>query len=440
MKLKSNYAAVFLTLVALGGFTSSKAVAQKKKKALAQEKTTFHVFKDQNGQLVEVDTLVQLTEAQLAKHQQLLYMVRQQHNGKDILFLRPSKAGSDTLRIRGFARTFTGLEGQEGARHQLLRTLEDSTKERTVKLRIIKKENDTFYALDTTLVVPAGVSQMTAMKGLKLDERSMTALGAKPLETSEFTVGDGLTATRIFSKEGKNTVKAITIQSISSDSSFKIVNGKITVSGQEGRRWVTSLDEKDNPLLGHTFYLRKSLNGDSLAPSKLLGVPDSMFRIRIDSLFANRSIFIEKDSASGIKVVRIRENGKLGDVANFRLAVPAKGETRQIIVLRSSPTTIGKKGIQATGSKEAKAGKEMEVRLYPNPTSGRFTVSFTIDKKSDTRLRVVDSTGKTVLEENAGLQKGTFTRDLDLSRFGKGVYILQILSGKNVRSERIVVQ
>ncbi|AMM52339.1 hypothetical protein TH61_15675 [Rufibacter sp. DG15C] len=422
MKLKPTFTSVFLGLLALGGLSSSLAMAQKKKKATAQEKTSVHMFKEHNGKLVEVDTLETLTPEQLAKHKRFSEVYTKNPEAFKHMMIRPST-----------------LEAGKALRGQMWLS-EDSTKERTVKLKIVKKEGEQYFALDTTLVIPAGVSQRTAVKNLNLDSRSMKSLGAKPIASTGMEGAGIFDKVRVLPLHGNDSLRTLLFKSISSDSVLKLADGQVLVRGKSIEKWVTSLDEKGVPQKGHTFYLRKSLSGDSLLHGRIMLHADSLLQMHGDSAFRLRDFSVFKDSTGGVRVFRIKTNGAEKEGARFQGFSPGDGERHQIIILRSTKEEGSKKRLKAKSSKESKTGNDLKVTLYPNPSSGRFTVSFQIDKKSETKLRVVDSTGRTVLEEDAGMQKGMFTRELDLSRFGRGVYILQILSGKNVRSERVVVQ
>lgn len=71
--------------------------------------------------------------------------------------------------------------------------------------------------------------------------------------------------------------------------------------------------------------------------------------------------------------------------------------------------------------------------LYPNPTTGRFTLSFTkpLDKALVT---IVDAAGRTVQQ---GHYSGR-TVEFDLSKVAGGLYVLQILDGSNVITQKVV--
>ncbi|GAA4298848.1 T9SS type A sorting domain-containing protein [Nibribacter koreensis] len=437
MKMNTTFTSVFLSMLAVGTLSGSQAFAQKKKKAPAKDKTSVRMYHGKNGKLVLVDTLVTVTPEELARYKHLAENARQNSQSIERILVRPS--GMGTTSMDGIIQGRAMVDGEGSLRAQLLAS-EDSTKERTVKLKILKKEEGQYYMLDTTLVIPAGVSKMTAVRKLSPEGHSLRSLGAKPVQNSTIPGVQTFEKMRIHALASNDSTKAMTFRSISGDSAVQVVHGQIIKNGKQANKWVTTVEANGEPKKGHTFYLRRSMSGDSLLPGKVFIYTDSLVQLVRDTLMKNKSFSIVKDVAGQINVFQSINEGSAGAERRLSLALPKEKERFEIIVLRPTVKAEEPQKAKTSKSKEAKTNNDFKVSLYPNPTSGRFTVSFTIDKKSDTRLRVVDSTGRTVMEENAGMQKGLFTRDLDISKFGRGVYILQILCGKNVRSERVVVQ
>jgi len=73
--------------------------------------------------------------------------------------------------------------------------------------------------------------------------------------------------------------------------------------------------------------------------------------------------------------------------------------------------------------------------LYPNPTSGRFSVYFSKElKKAD--ILLTDINGKIIKQFKAS---GTRV-DFDLSIFAAGVYFVRIRDGKNIITKKVVKQ
>ncbi|WP_169788213.1 S8 family serine peptidase [Rufibacter tibetensis] len=80
-----------------------------------------------------------------------------------------------------------------------------------------------------------------------------------------------------------------------------------------------------------------------------------------------------------------------------------------------------------------------DLQVYPNPSTGKFTLSFTGLRPDNVNIRVVDMVGKVVFE---GRKEVLESREfqLDFSRKAVGVYMLQIHHNGRNYSRKLVVQ
>ncbi len=79
--------------------------------------------------------------------------------------------------------------------------------------------------------------------------------------------------------------------------------------------------------------------------------------------------------------------------------------------------------------------------IFPNPTDGLVTVEFEPQGTAYATLKVTDARGRLLLEKEADLQaNGTVGRTLDLSRFAKGVYMIEVTSGDMKAVRRVNVR
>jgi hypothetical protein len=77
--------------------------------------------------------------------------------------------------------------------------------------------------------------------------------------------------------------------------------------------------------------------------------------------------------------------------------------------------------------------------IYPNPSTGQFTVNYSLQYQRDLRLVVFDLLGKQVGEE-VMLNSISGTTIVDLSGQADGVYSLRVVLGKErVFQERLVL-
>jgi hypothetical protein len=80
---------------------------------------------------------------------------------------------------------------------------------------------------------------------------------------------------------------------------------------------------------------------------------------------------------------------------------------------------------------------EMAVSVYPNPTSGLFTI--VTRAEGDVALTVVDFTGKQVYQKNANTT-GVFAAQVDLSHLPKGIYAVRLQSAKGIITKNVLVE
>ena len=77
-------------------------------------------------------------------------------------------------------------------------------------------------------------------------------------------------------------------------------------------------------------------------------------------------------------------------------------------------------------------------RIRPNPNTGHFTMEFSDPLAADSFYSVYDAVGKLLFQRP--LANGQTSAEIDLSRFGKGTYLVRVTSREGVCNERVVVQ
>jgi len=82
-----------------------------------------------------------------------------------------------------------------------------------------------------------------------------------------------------------------------------------------------------------------------------------------------------------------------------------------------------------------------DLTAYPNPTSAKATVSFTVTENTKCMMRVMDMLGNVLISESISAVEGPNTKDLNMDRFAKGVYFISIQTENNdSQTLRIVVE
>ena len=80
------------------------------------------------------------------------------------------------------------------------------------------------------------------------------------------------------------------------------------------------------------------------------------------------------------------------------------------------------------------------LNVYPNPTRGLFNISFIAEKIDNFEIIIVDAFGKLVSQEEKQDFIGEFTKQVDLSDYPRGIYMIQIRTNDSFISKRIVLQ
>lgn len=76
--------------------------------------------------------------------------------------------------------------------------------------------------------------------------------------------------------------------------------------------------------------------------------------------------------------------------------------------------------------------KQLDVSVYPNPTNGN--VQFSVDKGPIQHIKIYNPTGALVYQSEKE------TKELNLTEYPKGVYLIQIQSADKIISKRVVIQ
>lgn len=66
------------------------------------------------------------------------------------------------------------------------------------------------------------------------------------------------------------------------------------------------------------------------------------------------------------------------------------------------------------------------LKIYPNPTSGKFTINFEQVKSSEIRIALINSSGQVVYQDVIKSAYSSVSTDVDITGLSKGVYFLRI--------------
>jgi hypothetical protein len=82
-----------------------------------------------------------------------------------------------------------------------------------------------------------------------------------------------------------------------------------------------------------------------------------------------------------------------------------------------------------------------DVNFYPNPTEGKFSLSFyAANRLRQVTLTIRTVTGRLVHQEQCNNITGRFTKEIDVSAMPKGVYFAEIRADGEKVTKKVVVE
>jgi hypothetical protein len=82
--------------------------------------------------------------------------------------------------------------------------------------------------------------------------------------------------------------------------------------------------------------------------------------------------------------------------------------------------------------------EDAAVRVYPNPTTGWFTLELTSPVETQGEIRLTDIAGKVIFARNITFNAGENALPIDLSGFANGVYLLEVRTPDRIKSVKII--
>ena len=81
------------------------------------------------------------------------------------------------------------------------------------------------------------------------------------------------------------------------------------------------------------------------------------------------------------------------------------------------------------------------LNAYPNPTSGKATVTFNADRNANYSLKVIDLIGRVMITENIAAVEGYNTKEISLENVSKGIYFISVQTeGGEAQTMRLIVE
>ena len=133
-----------------------------------------------------------------------------------------------------------------------------------------------------------------------------------------------------------------------------------------------------------------------------------------------------------------------GDIVECKENVEVEVETRTEELSENEIEVIEERIIENTGQQvKMHSGPNTleisELDLFPNPTDGNIRVRFSVENELATNVKIIDIAGRTIYEKNMENFEGVFDEQIDLPKSKLGTLVLVIAQGKNVFTEKIIL-
>jgi hypothetical protein len=81
-----------------------------------------------------------------------------------------------------------------------------------------------------------------------------------------------------------------------------------------------------------------------------------------------------------------------------------------------------------------------DLSVYPNPTDGMLNIQFTMNQSQSVRMEILSLNGEIVYNQDLGNVTGSVDKQIDLSSFAKGIYVLRLISDSGTTNNKIVLK
>lgn len=132
-------------------------------------------------------------------------------------------------------------------------------------------------------------------------------------------------------------------------------------------------------------------------------------------------------------------NGTLISGATAQNFTPTVNGTYTDIVTINGCSSAVSNSIVFTNVGISEAQSANSIDIYPNPNEGIFTVSFNVNEKVSYKLEIVNALGQLVFKQNIKDFSGTYSQKVDITGYGKGVYLLLLTDENNKAVKKVLV-
>ena len=81
---------------------------------------------------------------------------------------------------------------------------------------------------------------------------------------------------------------------------------------------------------------------------------------------------------------------------------------------------------------------DKDISIYPNPTSGEFSIDFNDTWQGDVNCRITDIFGRSIYTNTLDNKSSNSSHKIDITESNNGVYIIQLVQGEKKTMKKII--
>jgi len=204
----------------------------------------------------------------------------------------------------------------------------------------------------------------------------------------------------------------------------------------------------------HIIILNQSLRPTTISidslQKKIIEVREQInFKVSPSDSNKLHQIFIDKTiDGKPVKIYRLAPTSAL-TVDSLRFTdhfIISNKQTRIFAVHQVSIKDVEKQDKQilskVTPPNETNLTEDLRInnlKYYPNPNNGKFTLSFKVPRAGDIAIKIYDQLGREIHREDYQYFSGDYQKEINMANAERGVYFLKIIQGDSAMTKKLVV-
>ena len=200
----------------------------------------------------------------------------------------------------------------------------------------------------------------------------------------------------------------------------------LTASGTSNLPSFTAVNSTSSPIAA-IITVTPSLNG-------CVGIP-ILYTITVNPVPAITQNGVILTSSTASTYQWYLNSGAISGAVSQSYTVTQNGNYTVVVDGNACPSNI----INYNSTGIEKINENCYFSIYPNPNDGKFDIAFNIITKADYTLKLINSLGALVYQETLTDFSGRYSKQMDLTKFGKGVYLISISSPGMEKVKKVVI-